>query len=103
MDICVRKKDYELVDSQKADFTEKEKRVFPIILDQRSPSLKSLLEGAKSFQETCEKNDVVELLKIVRSICCKHDENNEKFNAVFNSLRALFINFQKVTRQTMTT
>ena len=34
MDIYVWKKDYELVHSHKAYFTEKEKWVFPIILDQ---------------------------------------------------------------------
>ena len=33
MDIYVWKKDYELIHSQKADFTQKEKIVFPIILD----------------------------------------------------------------------
>ena len=49
MDIYIWKKDYELIHSQKADFTEKEKRLFPIILDQCSPSLKSQLEDAKFF------------------------------------------------------
>ena len=29
------------------------------------------------------------------NFCCKHDQNNDKFFAVFNSLQALFINFQK--------
>ena len=33
MDIYIWKKDYELVHSRKAEFTKKEKRVFPIILD----------------------------------------------------------------------
>ena len=42
-----------------------------------------------------EKNSIVELLKLIRSFCCKHDQNNNKFYAVFNSLCALFINFQK--------
>ena len=89
------KKDYELVHSQKADFTEKEKRVFPITLDQCSCSLRSQLKGDKTFQEMCKKNDVMELLKLIQSFCCKHDQNNDKYYAVFNSLWALFINFQK--------
>ena len=55
MDIYLWKKDYELVLSQKAKFTEKEKRVFPIILDQCSPSWRSQLEEVKMFQETCTK------------------------------------------------
>ena len=37
----------------------------------------------------------MELFKLIRGLCCKHDQNNNKFYAVFNSLRALFINFQK--------
>ena len=84
MDIYVWKKDYELIHSQKADFTEKEKQVFPIILDQCSPSLKLQLEGAKHFQETCEKNNIMELRKLVRGFCCKHNQNNDNFYAVFS-------------------
>ena len=41
----------------------RKKRVFSIILDQCLPSLRLQLEGAKTFEETCEKNDNVELLK----------------------------------------
>ena len=81
MYIYIWKKDYELVHSQKANFTEKVKQVFFIILDQCSSSLKLQLEGAKNFQETCKKNNVVELLKLIHGFCCKHDQNNN-----FNSL-----------------
>ena len=95
LDIYVWKKDYELVHNRKAEFIEKEKRVFLIILDQCLPSLRSQLEGAKTFEETKEKNDIVELLKLIRDFCCKHHQNNDKFYAFFNSIRALFINFQK--------
>ena len=52
MDIYVLKKDYKLVHSKIAEFIKKEKRVFPIITDQCSPSLRSQLEGAKTFEET---------------------------------------------------
>ena len=55
MDIYVWKKDYKLIHSKKAEFVEKEKRVFPIILDQCSPSLRSQLEDMKTFEEACEK------------------------------------------------
>ena len=51
MDIYIWKKDYKLVHNKKGDFTKKEKRVFPIILDQCSPLLRSPLEGAKAFKE----------------------------------------------------
>ena len=46
------------------------------------------------FKETCEKNDAIELFQIIHSFCGKHDINNNKYYAIFNSLRALFINFQ---------
>ena len=50
MDIYMWKKDYKLVHNKKAEFTKKEKRVFPIIFDQYSPSLRSQLEGARMFE-----------------------------------------------------
>ena len=34
-------------------------------------------------------------MKLIRGFCCKHNQNNDKFYAVFNSIGALFINFQK--------
>ena len=77
--------DYELIHNRKADFIEKEKRAFPIILDQCSPSLKSQLEGTKNFQETCEKNDVINLPKLIHGFCYKHNQNKDKFYAIFNS------------------
>ena len=50
----------------------------------------------KTFEEACKKNDIVEVLKLIRGLCCKHDQNNKnKFYAVFNRLRALLIKFQK--------
>ena len=57
--------------------------------------LRSQFEGAKTFEETCEKNDIVKLLKLIHGFCCKHNQNNNKYYAVINSLRAWFINFQK--------
>ena len=74
---------------------EKQKRVFPIIYDQCLPLLRSQLEEGEAFKERCEKNDIVELLKLIRGFCCKHDQNNNKYYIVINSLCALFINFQK--------
>ena len=37
----------------------------------------------------------MECLKLIRGFCCRHDQNNDKYCAVFNSLHALFVNFQK--------
>ena len=36
------------------------------------------------------------MLKIICTFCYKHNINDDKYYAIFNSLRALFINFQKV-------
>ena len=41
------------------------------------------------------KNVIVRLLKAGRRICCNQKQNNDKVYTVMNSLRALFINFQK--------
>ena len=59
MDIYMWKKDYKLIHNKKAEFIKKEKHIFPIILNQCSPSLRSQLEGAKIFEEACEKNDIM--------------------------------------------
>ena len=55
MDVYVWKKDYELTHNQKAEFIEKEKRVFQIILDQCSPLLRSQMQGAKNFKKCVKK------------------------------------------------
>ena len=55
VDIYLWKKDYELVHNMKPEFTEREKQVFPIILDQCLPSLRSQLKGTKAFEEAGEK------------------------------------------------
>ena len=69
--------------------------VFPFILGQGSPSLNLQLEGAPNFVETYKKNDIFELLKLIRALCCKHNQNDDKVYVVMNSIRALFINFKK--------
>ena len=38
-------------------------------------------------------------MKLIHVFCCKHDQNNDKYYAVFSSLQALFINFQKMINQ----
>ena len=64
-------------------------------MDWCSPSLSLQLEGAKTFEETCEKNEIMEVLKLISGFCCKHDQNNDKYYDVFNSICTLFIDFQK--------
>ena len=32
---------------------------------------------------------------MIRGFCCCHDQNSDKFCAIFNSLRALFVNYQR--------
>ena len=73
----------------------KQRKVFPIVVGQCSPSLRSQLEGTPNFLEIYKKNNIVWLLKIIRGFCCNHDQNNDNVCAVMNSLRLLFINFQK--------
>ena len=69
-------------------------RLFPIILGQRYPLLKSQLEGTPNFAEICEKNDFVGLLNEIRGFCGKNDQNNNEVYAVMNSLRALIVIFK---------
>ena len=101
MDIYSWKRDYKFVHSRMADFTRKQKRVFPIILNKCTPSLRSQLEGAKIFEEATENNDIVELFKLSTGFCCRDDQNNDNSYAVFNNHCALVINFQKMTQGKM--
>ena len=64
VELFIWKKECEKLCKRQADYKEKEKRVFPIILGQCSPSPHSQLEGGKGFKKICKENDVVELLKL---------------------------------------
>ena len=86
MDIFIKKKYFENQHKRQAEFEEKEKRVFPVVFGQCSPSLGLQVEGIKSFEKICKENDVVELLKLIRGFCCQHVQNNDKIVAVLNSL-----------------
>ena len=48
-----------------------------------------------NFIKTCKKIGIIELLKLIGRFCFKHYQHNENVHAVMNSLKALFINFQK--------
>ena len=56
---------------------------------------RSLQYWARGFNAACKKNDVVVLLQLIRGFCCKHNQNNVKVYSAINSIRALFINYQK--------
>ena len=70
VDLFIWKKEFEKQHKRQADYEEKEKMVFPIILGQCSPSLHSQLEGGKDFKKICKENDVVELLKLIQEFSC---------------------------------
>ena len=95
VEVFMWKKEYEAEYKRRREFEEKEKRVFPIILGQCSPSLRSQLEGGKGFEEICKNYDVVKLLKMIRGFSCRHDQNNDRIFAAIQSIRAFFNNFQK--------
>ena len=67
----------------------------PIILGPFSLSLQLQLKGKPKFIETCDKNNIIVLLKLIRDFCCKHEQSANKVYALMKSLRALIINFQK--------
>ena len=93
--IYVWKKAFEKIYSKEADFKEKEKKN----LFHHSQTILYFFqlqhEGALNFTDTCDKNDTIDLLNLIRCSSCKHDQNNDKVNAVMTSLRALFMNFHK--------
>ena len=64
--------------NKKAEFEKKEKWVFSIILGQCSTSLRSQLDGTSKFNETCEKNNIIELLKLIRGLYWEYDQNNDR-------------------------
>ena len=84
----------EKIHNKEAEVKEKEKSVLNYF-GQQSHSLKLQLEGTPNFIKTSKKNDIAGLLKLIRGFCYNHDKNNDKVYLVMNSLRALFINFQK--------
>ena len=69
--------------------------VYPLILGQYSPALRAQLEGIKGYETINKKQDLIELLKFVRGLCCCHDLNNDKNYAVILSLKNLLYLYQK--------
>ena len=94
MNIYIWKNNCQLVYRQNATFTKKKKSV-PNHIRPMLILIEITAKRSQNIGETCERNDIVELLKLIRGFSCRHDQNNDWYNAVFNNLQAPFINFQK--------
>ena len=66
------------------------KTVYPLILGQCMPALRAQLEGNKGYEKINKEQDLFELLKLIRGLCCLHDLNNDKTYTIISLLKNLF-------------
>ena len=66
MEIFTWNKDFKKQHKGLAEFEEKEKRVFPIVLGEFFPSLISQLEGGKGFEKICKNSNMIADQRILR-------------------------------------
>ena len=57
--------------------------------------LRAQLEGMKGYEKVNKSQDMIGVLKLIRALCCQHDQNNDKTYAVVSSLKKLLYLYQK--------
>ena len=72
-----------------------QKTVYPLVIGQCSPALRAQLDGMKGYDMVNSKHDDFEVLKMIKSLCCRHNQNNDKTHAVVMSLKELLYSYQK--------
>lgn len=65
-----------------------------LIYGQCTTALKSQLEGMTEYSTARSTNDIIELLKLIRGICCKFDVKSQKYVALAATFRQAFVYFQ---------
>jgi hypothetical protein len=66
-----------------------------LLLDQCSPSLITLLEGAPGFQAARAANDVVTLISLIQGYCCRFDRQGHPYMSVAEAFKSLCFAFQQ--------
>ena len=89
------KKHWDRVNTQETEYNKYQRTVYPLIMGQCSPALWAQLDELKGFENIKTDKDVVELLKVILSICCRHDQNTDETFAVMMSAKNLFYFCQK--------
>ena len=77
------------------EFNKYETMAYPLVLGQCSPALWAHLKGTKGYENIELDQDMVEILQLIRGLCCRHDHNNDETCAVVMSLKNLFYYYQK--------
>ena len=95
MMVFMWKKQWRRVDTHEAEYLKYQRTAYPIIMGQCSLALKVQLEGSKGYEKTNIDQDVVELLWLIWSICCQHEQNACETYAMVRSMKSFFYFYQK--------
>ena len=82
--------DWKIANNLEKEFVKYQKTAYPLVIGQFSPALRAQLEGRKGYETVNSNQEVVEVLKLIRGLCCKHNQNNDETYAVIASLKGLF-------------
>ena len=94
MEVFALKRQWADINMLQNDYKNYQKMAYPLILGQCLPALRAQLEGTKEL-EVNAKQDVVEILQLIRGFCCHHDHNSEETYAVVTSFKSLLYFYQK--------
>ncbi len=89
------KEEYKGMKYQKDKYNDNESNAWALIFDQCMPELKIKLEGTSGFDKSKGDNNMVQLLVMICSYCCRFDVLNDKYMSIVGALKNLLYFFQK--------
>ena len=85
MEIFMWRELWKEVHDERVEFNKHQRTTYPLVMGQCSPALIAQLEGTKGFVKVKANQDIVELLKMIKALCCCHDQNNNEIYSVVTS------------------
>ena len=81
--------------ARKKRYQDNESNAWALLYDQCLPELKNKLKGTKGYDAAKDDNDIIELMKMVRSYCCQFDTLNDEYMSIVGAIKNLFFFWQK--------
>ena len=70
-------------------------KAYIIIINQCSPSLKAGLEASPSYSMIRQRQNPIDLLKLIQGLCCSYDSKTQSVMATVASHKRLYMHYQK--------
>jgi hypothetical protein len=70
-------------------------KAYVIIINQCSPSLKAGLEASSTYSSIRQRQNPINLLKLIQGLCCSYDSKTQSVMATVASHKRLYTHYQK--------